>query len=123
MVRKYRTVLKNHFKPLGIEAFTNCCRSGCTGSYGEDEDFVFRKKGIFFFRLHMTGMNYREYANSVAVNYDDFEYVMKHWDEEEKIIHDWCSLLNIPRSQYSIEKPKDETTAIIIEFNPPIKVF
>ena len=30
--------LKEHFHPLGIVAYSNCCRFGCSGSYNEDDE-------------------------------------------------------------------------------------
>ena len=52
--------LERVFKPMGLVAYSNCCRWGCTGAYDEDDaEFVPRNKGIYFIRLHLNGMNYR----------------------------------------------------------------
>ena len=29
--------LETEFKPLGIVAYSNCCRYGCSGAYNEDD--------------------------------------------------------------------------------------
>ena len=34
--------LQEHFEPLKIISFSNCCRIGCTGNYGES-DFELRE--------------------------------------------------------------------------------
>lgn len=48
---KLQTELEQAFKPLGIVAYTNCCRLGCTGTYEEDDpDFQLTDKpGVYFF--------------------------------------------------------------------------
>ena len=72
---KYK--LESTFKPLGIVAFTNCCRIGCTGTYEEDDDFQFDELNgnIFFFNLSLDGMNYKQH---VFVQYRNHSFVVQN---------------------------------------------
>lgn len=106
--------LEEKFKPLGIVAYSNCCRLGCTGTYGEDYGFQMREKGILFFRLHLNGMNYREHPKTIPIIYDDYNYLIEHWNEECDLIKEWCSTVgaNIEK----IEKPLSNDIAIKLSF-------
>ena len=109
--------LEKHFKPLGIVAFSFCCHSGCTGAYDEyDLSFEFREKGIFFIRLHLTGMNFYPNPRQCCVYYLDFDYLVKNWEKEENILHDWCKIIGLSREDYQIIKPESDKKAVFIKF-------
>lgn len=102
------------FRPLGIVAFTNCCRIGCTDTYEDDDTFKFREtKGIFFIRLHLDGMNYNPRPTQVWAQYEDFDYLMTHWDEECDLIKKWAKIVNV---DVEIQKPKSVKETIRIKF-------
>lgn len=107
--------LEKEFKPLGIAAFTNCCRTGCTHNYADD-DFKWRKDGgITFIRLHLNGMNYQEEVTEAFAQYNDYKYLMDHWDEECKLIKKWTDVVGVMLTH--IEKPKQKEK-IGIYFTP-----
>lgn len=82
--------LQNEFEPNGIVAFTKCCRYGCTGNYGDDEDFEVRKDGgIYFIWLSLSCMNYRPLVDCVYASYDNNDYLMEHWEEECTMMKRW----------------------------------
>ena len=59
--------LQEHFEPLKIVAFSNCCRLGCTDNYG-DYNFQMRENGILFIRLHLKGLNFIMNPNQFMKN-------------------------------------------------------
>ena len=110
--------LEKHFKPQGIVAFSFCCRPGCTGVYDEyDSSFEFREKGIFFIRLHLTGMNFYPNPRQCCVSYSDFDYLLKNWEDEKNILDDWCQIIGLSKEDYQIVKPESDKKAIIIKFH------
>lgn len=110
--------LEEEFKPLGIIAWSGCCRLGCTGSYDEgDANFQLRDRGITYFKLFLSGMNYDSRPDSCYVQYTDLDYLNDNWDTEEALIHKWCSIVGLHPGAYNVERPKDENTAIGIHFN------
>ena len=121
-------LLRIKFEPLGIVAYSKCCRWGCTGSYagdGEeprDPSFRPRKKGIYYFRFHTDGMNYYSKPDECYVYYWSFKYIMEHWDEEIIFIHDWSSILNMNMDDYSIVKPTWNDEPIIVKFTRPYQL-
>ena len=112
--------LKEEFKPKGIIAFTNCCRYGCTGNYGDmDDDFEVREDGgIYFFYLPLEGMNHKELVYYVYASYDSYDYLMNHWEKECDMIRRWADILNVTLTE--IVKPKNENQAICIWFDTPL---
>ena len=72
--------LKEHFHPLGIVAYSNCCRFGCSGSYNEDDENLQGRndEGVYFIRLRTDGMNYTPHQTMVAAKYVNFEYVVRY---------------------------------------------
>lgn len=113
--------LELEFARLGIVAYSNCCRMGCTGTYEEDDDnFTVREKGIYFFRLHLNGMNYDPLVDHVRVNYNDFYYLTKHWDEECEIIVRWAKIVGVDVAR--IDKPLSDETNIGVFFSKPLQL-
>lgn len=118
--------LEKVFKPLGIVAWSGCCRWGCTGSYGGDgqseEEFKSRDNGIYYIRLHLDGMNYYPDVTSCYTSYccedEDkaYEYLMEHWKQEIKYLHWFCETLGLRTDEYEISKPESDKTAIGIHF-------
>ena len=105
------------FKNEGILAFSN---SRCTDAYDND----MRKRGINFFEFFLNGMNY-EPGNpfrdkQVDVCYLDLKYVLDNWDAECDIIRRWCVVMGV--TEYTIEKPKTEERAIIVQFKEAVKL-
>ena len=122
VTRATRLKLEEHFKPLGIAAYTNCCRMWCTGTYADDLDFEVRKKGIFFIRLHLDGMNYVPQPLHCYANYDDFEYLTKHWTEEKELLEKWCSLIGLKVGEFTIIEPSCGQEAVKIKFKNPLNL-
>ena len=85
--------LEEHFRPKGVVAFSRCCRLGCTGTYGENPNFEEREKGIYFIRLHLAGMNYDPNPKDCYAHYVDFTYLMDNWDEERKLLTQFCRIV------------------------------
>lgn len=113
--------LEKTFKPLGIIAWSGCCRLGCTGSYDEDDDtFQLRKCGIVFFKLFLSGMNYVSRPKSCYVQYTDWNYLKNNWDAEKALIRKWCRIVGLRSGEYTVDFPKDEKAAIGIHFNQPL---
>ena len=112
------------FKPLGIVAFTNCCRLGCTGTYEEEDDtFALREgPGIYFIQLSLNGMGYSSKPSSCYAHYEDHAYLTEHWDEELKLLQTWCRTVGLAPEQYTIELPPDGTKAIEIAFATPLEL-
>ena len=108
--------LKLEFKSKGIVAFSFCCRPGCSGTYDEDSEFDYRKNGIFFIRLHLSGMNFDANPDQCSVYYSNFNYLIKNWKQEEDILHDWCKIVGLLKNDYQIIKPNSENNSIIIKF-------
>jgi len=72
-----QALFRHHFKPLGIVAYTACCRLGCTATYDEEDEDVWRRpQGIVFFLLTLDGMNYRQIKKDVYAQYFDSEYLL-----------------------------------------------
>ena len=99
---KISEILENKFKPMGIVAFYFCCGPGCTGTYDEESSFRYRDKGIFFIRLHLTGMNFYPNPRQCCVYYSDFDYLLKNWKDEEKVLHDWCETIGLLKKDSNI---------------------
>lgn len=119
MVSKKKIIainLQKHFKNLGIAAFTNCCRIGCTGTYEENESFEYRENGIIFVRLHLNGMNFTSNPSSCFAYYQNYDYLNQNWEEELEHLKTWCNIIGLEEKDYSIIKPENETKAIKIEF-------
>lgn len=116
--------LQNYFEPLGIVAYSECCRWGCTGSYDEgNPDFVVRKTdGLYFIRFHLDGMNYNPNERSVAASYVDHNYIMDNWESEEKLLKKFCQIIGLEEDEYEIIKPKKQETCIMIEFKKPLEL-
>jgi hypothetical protein len=115
--------LTKAFKPLGIVAFSNCCRCGCSGNYGDNHDFNLTERGgIYFFRLYLNGMNYYEDPQDVYVYYDDFQYLTEHWESEVSQIEQWASILGKTTEEYTIYKPEDNNTCVRIHFHEPLSL-
>ena len=121
---KLQTELEQAFKPLGIVAYTNCCRLGCTGTYEEDDpDFrLTDKPGIYFFRLSLSGMNYICQPRSVSVYYSNFSSTMENWETEEAKINHWTSILGLSKPDFTVDKPQMEEDEIIIRFHKPLEL-
>ncbi len=119
--------LERVFKPLGVIAFTRCC-SECTDTYNTDEDFEMREDGgVHFIRLHLAGMSYDPNPKDCYAMYEDFEYLMEHWDEELKLLTQFCRIVtgnkqNNSNLGFRIEKPKDVSKAVAIYFDEPLKL-
>lgn len=111
---KISEILENKFKPMGIVAFSFCCGPGCTGTYDEESSFRYRDKGIFFIRLHLSGMNFYPNPTTCSVYYSDFEYLIENWEEEKNILHNWCEIIGLLKQDYKILEPKSEKDAITI---------
>ncbi len=115
--------LKQHFKPLGIIAFSNCCRHGCTSTYEIDSDFELRPNGIYFIRLHLNGMNYQSNPKKCYASYDDFDYLQKNWEDEKQLVVQWCSCLGLKTGQYEIAMPvSPQDHGVKIEFEKPVRL-
>ena len=119
--------LKEHFKPLGIVAYSGCCRWGCTGSYDEEDDdfqerFEGNEGGIYYIQLFLCGMNYHREVSIVDVHYGSFGYLGNNWDRERQLIEDFCRIVGKPPSEYVINRPKSEVECITIAFSPPLNL-
>jgi len=119
--------LQDKFGPLGIVAWSGCCRWGCTGSYDEfaKEEFESRENGIYYIRLHLSGMNYNSEVTSCGVSYcskegDPHQYLMEHWDDEIKLLVSFCQILGLGKGDYTITKPGNSNLNVMINFTPPL---
>jgi len=112
-------MLEEHFKPKGINGFTNCCGS-CTSNYADDidGDFEFRENGIFFFRFSLEGMNYEARPQAAYANYLNYDWLMDHWEEETKLIDEFANILEI---KCTYKKPK-KGKAVKIRFEHPLEL-
>jgi hypothetical protein len=110
------------FKPLRIIGYSGCCRLGCTGSYDEfDRSFVLRTKGITYFRLHLSGMNYDSFPTGANVHYEGgVEYLNAHWDEELALITQWCGLLGLALGEFKVQRPRTSAECITVTFARPL---
>jgi hypothetical protein len=117
-----QTELEAAFKPLGIVAYSNCCRLGCTGTYEEDDpDFkITDKDGIYFIKIYLSGMNYIHNPQSAHACYYKFDYLMSNWEAEESKLDHWASILGLSKDEYFIKKPQNQQEAIHIEFHKPL---
>ena len=113
--------LTSVFKPLGVAAFSRCCRFACTETYADRSDFQARE-GVYFFRFHLDGINYQPDVYSVAVHYDDIKFLLENWSSEEAMIHKWCKTIAVHKSNYTIIKPTSEDKSVMIEFVKPLKL-
>jgi len=110
--------LQEPFKPLGIVAYSDCC-THCTAKYATDPDFEPRDDGgIKFFGLYLEGMNHHPEVTEVYASYNDFEYLMEHWDEECELIRLWARVVGVEVAR--IEKPESIRTAVGIFFSEPL---
>lgn len=110
--------IEDVFKPLGIIGYSGCCRLGCTGAYDEtDRNFRLRDKGIIYFKLFLSGMNYYQDVRVVYVQYSDIGYLHGNWEQEKGHIDRWCGLLGLHNGEYEIERPETEEMAITVRFN------
>lgn len=122
--------LEDFFEPLGIVAWSGCCKWGCTGSYGGDgqdiDEFKSRDNGIYYIKLHLSGMNYYPDVTSCYAAYccedknKTHEYLMEHWEDEVKYLHRFCEILGLRTDEYEIEKPDSANVSIGIHFKRPI---
>ena len=120
--RQLQQAFEHKFKPLGIVAYTNCCRIGCSKTYEDkDDEFELCKKGIYFICLPLNGRNYLIHKSNVHAHYNDFNYLMGNWDNQYKIIHDWCDILGLNESDYIVEKPDNNSKKIRICFATPLE--
>eukprot|EP00008_Paramoeba_atlantica_P009166 CAMPEP_0201481780 /NCGR_PEP_ID=MMETSP0151_2-20130828/6051_1 /ASSEMBLY_ACC=CAM_ASM_000257 /TAXON_ID=200890 /ORGANISM="Paramoeba atlantica, Strain 621/1 / CCAP 1560/9" /LENGTH=137 /DNA_ID=CAMNT_0047864143 /DNA_START=96 /DNA_END=509 /DNA_ORIENTATION=+ len=116
-----KEALEQHFKHLGIVAYSGCCRWGCTGSYDEsDDDFRVKQKGVFYIRLHLSGMNYSPRPQICYANYEDFEYLKDHWKEEKDLLAQWCMILGLKEGEFTISQPPSGNVGVKIEFAQPL---
>jgi hypothetical protein len=112
--------LKKEFKPLGIVAYSNCCRPGCTGTYEEDDDFKGRDdSGINYISLFLNGINYRQHPDKAYASYDNFKYLMANWIKERKLIKRWAEIVGV---EVKIKKPKSKKIAVEIIFSKPLNL-
>ena len=116
--------LEAHFKPLGVAAFSRCCRYGCTDTYAEDPAFkeISRDQGIYFIRFHLDGMNYDDQPENFFAYYQDFDYLMQEWESEQPLLVKWCSILGLKPSEYTIVKPENENQSIMVKFSEPFSM-
>jgi hypothetical protein len=121
---KLQQDLEAEFKPLGIVAYSNCCRLGCTGTYEEDDpDFKINEEGgIFFIRLHLNGMNYNSQPKAVYAQYENYDYLMQHWAAEEAKLDQWAAILGLQKGDYTINKPPNQHNAIEIKFEKQVQL-
>ena len=112
--------LAEHFRPLGIVAYSNCCRPGCSGTYEQDDDFKDRKLGIYMFRLHLNGMNYSQEVDRISIHWGEkIKWLEEHWEQETQLIDEWCQIV-CPGTTYQIEKPTSKKRAIMLNFDTPL---
>jgi hypothetical protein len=116
--------LEAHFKPLGVAAFSRCCRYGCTDTYAEDPAFkeISRDQGIYFIRFCLDGMNYDDQPEKFVAYYQDFDYLMQEWESEKALLVKWCSILGLKPSEYTIVKPENENQSIMVKFSEPFSM-
>ena len=121
--RALARALTRTFQPLRIDAFSLCCRPGCTGTYAEANDgFEYREAGIIAFSLYLGGMNYCDQVQQVGVHYSDFEYLMAHWHQECELIALWCDAVEIPRHACTFHPPRSEKESIVLQFNVDLRL-
>lgn len=110
--------LEEVFKPLGIIAYSGCCRMGCTGAYDEDDpDFQVRERGIQFFRLHLSGMNYDQSPSLAGLHWSGgIEWLHENWAGELELIRKWCQVLGLGPDDYTVERPLNEDRAVMVAF-------
>jgi hypothetical protein len=115
--------LEDYFKPMGIVAYSKCCRWGCSGSYDEeDKNFNVRPSGIFYIKLYIDGMNYRKEVSSVNINYSSFDYSMSNWEQEKLLIEKFCEIVGKSQKEYIIEKPNSIKECIVVKFSSPLQL-
>ncbi len=113
--------LQEHFEPLKIISFSNCCRIGCTGNYGES-DFELRENGIFFIKIYLEGMNFRQNITECYADYENFNYLIENWQQEKNILEDWCRIIGLDVNKCEIIQPESENKAIEIKFNQTLQL-
>jgi hypothetical protein len=116
--------LERKFKPLGIVAFSRCCRMGCVRTYEESPNFKLRReKGVYFIKLHLDGTNYTPNPKHCYAFYDDFAYLIQNWDEELKLLTQFCRIVTGDKQDnFWIEKPNSKSEAVVIFFDKPLKL-
>ena len=117
--------LEAHFKPLGIAAFTCCCRYRCTDTYAEDDpafDEISRDQGIYFMRFNLDGMNYNETPEGFYAFYQDFDFLMQEWESEKELLVKWCTIIGLKPSEYTIDKPENAAKGIHVSFSKPFSL-
>jgi len=55
----------------------------------------------------------------VYASYNDFDYLMEHWDEECILIRRWANIIGV---NVQIEKPPSMATAVGIHFAHPLQL-
>jgi len=109
--------LERAFKGRGIAAFCRCCRPTHSATYSSEPDYQFRQ-GINGFQLYLSGMNYTDAPQECCIYFDDQQYLQDHWEEEQKIISEWASLVEI--SNYTLEVHRYEWDAghVLLTYHP-----
>ena len=64
-------------------------------------------------------MNYRSPVESVRAHYQDFDYLMRNWEYEKSLLVRWCEILGLTPGEYTIEKPPNGHTCIVVRFEEP----
>ena len=113
--------LENEFKHLGIIAFSRCCPH-CPNNYGSAHDFDERQRGICYIRLYLEGMNYKPQPEYCYVEYNNVDYVNKHWDKEYGILVKWASIIGLCPEEFTVIKPSNEHPFMKIEFHEPLEL-
>jgi len=109
------------FEPIGIAAYTCCCKYLCTGTYADEDEWrkTSRKNGIYFFRFTLDGMNYfNNKRHGVYAHYCDYDYLIHEWESEKKIVERWCNAIGLYEGDYTVEQP-EQGKAVWVEFNKP----
>jgi hypothetical protein len=122
--KKLQKALEAEFRNEGIVAFSNCCTYNCSSAYNKyDPFFIPREKGIYFVKFILNGKNYFPYYSRLVVSawFEDFEYLVEHWESECKILVRWCQVLGLKEGDFTIHKPEYIHTCVMIEFKVPIK--
>jgi len=109
------------FKKYGIYPYTKCCNS-CTYAFDDVEggwdDFERRDdEGITMFGLRILDDVVHD---DVYIYYDEFPYLMDHWEEEVQLIQKWCKICGVTAT--SIKKPENGRNAIVVKFTPSFRV-
>lgn len=114
--------LEDTFSPLGIAAYSNCCRFGCTGTYADETGWKVKQPGIYDIKIYLSGMNFREEVRSVFCYYEEFDFLTKNWEDEKGYLDLWARSLGIPKDCYTIIKPSTPQKAVEIQFSTPLRI-